>query len=120
MILISTLAHQSLVVRQDDPRLLVRSAERRAARVARGELPDPVKVTVTGVVGLPSTFSKFCTQLDMSTSPVTESPADGASWLTWAQSAGSTPSVLLTVVVQTPPRLDVPASRGVVAVTATQ
>jgi 5-amino-6-(5-phosphoribosylamino)uracil reductase len=35
-------------IRQDDPRLLVRSAERRAARVARGERPDPVKVTVTG------------------------------------------------------------------------
>jgi 5-amino-6-(5-phosphoribosylamino)uracil reductase len=35
-------------IRQDDPRLLVRSAERRAARVARGEPPHPVKVTVTG------------------------------------------------------------------------
>jgi 5-amino-6-(5-phosphoribosylamino)uracil reductase len=35
-------------IRQDDPRLLVRSAERRAARVARGEPPNPVKVTVTG------------------------------------------------------------------------
>ncbi len=35
-------------IRQDDPRLLVRSAERRAARVARGERPNPVKVTVTG------------------------------------------------------------------------
>ncbi|MFI5892343.1 RibD family protein [Actinoplanes sp. NPDC051513] len=35
-------------IRQDDPRLMVRSAERRAARVARGERPHPVKVTVTG------------------------------------------------------------------------
>jgi len=35
-------------IRQDDPRLLVRSAERRAARVARGEAPNPLKVTVTG------------------------------------------------------------------------
>jgi len=35
-------------IRQDDPRLLVRSAERRAARVARGEPPHPMKVTVTG------------------------------------------------------------------------
>ena len=35
-------------IRQDDPRLLVRSAERRAARVARGEPANPVKVTVTG------------------------------------------------------------------------
>jgi 5-amino-6-(5-phosphoribosylamino)uracil reductase len=35
-------------IRQDDPRLLVRSAERRAARQARGEPANPVKVTVTG------------------------------------------------------------------------
>ena len=35
-------------IRQDNPRLLVRSAERRRARVARGERPSPVKVTVTG------------------------------------------------------------------------
>jgi 5-amino-6-(5-phosphoribosylamino)uracil reductase len=34
-------------IRQDDPRLLVRSAARQAARVARGEPPYPVKVTVT-------------------------------------------------------------------------
>ncbi|WP_213451773.1 RibD family protein [Rhizomonospora bruguierae] len=34
-------------VRQDNPRLLVRSADRRAERVARGLLPTPVKVTVT-------------------------------------------------------------------------
>ncbi|MGD9526553.1 RibD family protein [Pseudonocardia sp.] len=39
-------------VRADDPRLLVRSAARRAERVARG-LPDtPVKVTVTRTGGL--------------------------------------------------------------------
>jgi 5-amino-6-(5-phosphoribosylamino)uracil reductase len=35
-------------IRQDDPRLLVRSPERRAERVSRGERPHPVKVTVTG------------------------------------------------------------------------
>ncbi|MGW5670091.1 RibD family protein [Micromonospora sp. NPDC003776] len=35
-------------VRRDDPRLLVRSARRRADRVARGLPPSPVKVTVTG------------------------------------------------------------------------
>ena len=34
-------------VRQDNPRLLVRSPERREARVARGLHPSPVKVTVT-------------------------------------------------------------------------
>jgi 5-amino-6-(5-phosphoribosylamino)uracil reductase len=34
-------------VRNDNPRLLVRSAERRAERVARGQCPSPIKVTVT-------------------------------------------------------------------------
>jgi riboflavin-specific deaminase-like protein len=34
-------------IRQDDPRLLVRSADRRASRAARGASPTPVKVTVT-------------------------------------------------------------------------
>jgi 5-amino-6-(5-phosphoribosylamino)uracil reductase len=34
-------------VRQDNPRLLVRSADRRAARVAGGLPPSPAKVTVT-------------------------------------------------------------------------
>jgi 5-amino-6-(5-phosphoribosylamino)uracil reductase len=35
-------------VRNDNPRLLVRAASRRAARVARGLPPSPAKVTVTG------------------------------------------------------------------------
>jgi 5-amino-6-(5-phosphoribosylamino)uracil reductase len=35
-------------IRSDDPRLLVRSADRRAARVARGQTPSPLKVTITG------------------------------------------------------------------------
>lgn len=35
-------------VRCDDPRLLVRSADRRAARVAAGRPADPTKVTITG------------------------------------------------------------------------
>jgi 5-amino-6-(5-phosphoribosylamino)uracil reductase len=35
-------------VRRDNPRLLVRSAARRAERVARGLPPSPIKVTVTG------------------------------------------------------------------------
>jgi 5-amino-6-(5-phosphoribosylamino)uracil reductase len=34
-------------VRNDNPRLLVRSAERRADRVSRGRTPSPVKVTIT-------------------------------------------------------------------------
>jgi 5-amino-6-(5-phosphoribosylamino)uracil reductase len=35
-------------VRQDDPRLLIRSESRRAQRVARGRAPDLIKVTLTG------------------------------------------------------------------------
>lgn len=35
-------------IRADDPRLVVRSHVRRAARVASGTAPNPVKVTVTG------------------------------------------------------------------------
>jgi 5-amino-6-(5-phosphoribosylamino)uracil reductase len=38
----------SNTIRQDDPRLLIRSATRQQARVARGESPHPLKVTVTG------------------------------------------------------------------------
>lgn len=37
----------AVTVRNDDPRLLVRSSERRAARVASGRAPSPLKVTVT-------------------------------------------------------------------------
>jgi 5-amino-6-(5-phosphoribosylamino)uracil reductase len=39
-------------IRADDPRLLVRSAARRAERVRRGTTPSPVKVTMTGGGGL--------------------------------------------------------------------
>jgi 5-amino-6-(5-phosphoribosylamino)uracil reductase len=39
-------------IRRDDPRLLVRSAERRAARMRRGLPEHPVKVTVTGTGAL--------------------------------------------------------------------
>ncbi len=35
-------------IRRDDPRLLIRSPARRAARIAHGLPPDPVKVTLTG------------------------------------------------------------------------
>lgn len=48
-------------IRQDNPRLLVRSEARRAARVARGEAPDPVKVTVTGRCDLAPEASFFTT-----------------------------------------------------------
>jgi 5-amino-6-(5-phosphoribosylamino)uracil reductase len=46
-------------VRQDDPRLLVRSARRRVDRVARGLPPSPVKVTVTGSGDLDPTARFF-------------------------------------------------------------
>ncbi|WP_433825057.1 RibD family protein [Actinoplanes sp. CA-015351] len=46
-------------IRQDNPRLLVRSAERRAARIARGEHPNPVKVTVTSTCHLDPQASFF-------------------------------------------------------------
>lgn len=46
-------------VRRDDPRLLVRSARRRADRVARGLPPSPVKVTVTGSGDLDPTARFF-------------------------------------------------------------
>ena len=39
-------------VRSDNPRLLVRSPARRAARAARGQPPDPVKVTLTATGNL--------------------------------------------------------------------
>src|SRR5207237_10829222 len=35
-------------IRRDNPRLLVRSAARRAGRAARGRRPSPTKVTLTG------------------------------------------------------------------------
>jgi 5-amino-6-(5-phosphoribosylamino)uracil reductase len=35
-------------IRKDNPRLLVRSQARQDARVARGTIPTPVKVTITG------------------------------------------------------------------------
>jgi 5-amino-6-(5-phosphoribosylamino)uracil reductase len=38
----------AVTVRRDNPRLLVRSAARRAERAARGLPPSPIKVTVTG------------------------------------------------------------------------
>src|SRR5262245_47495940 len=56
-------------VRQDNPRLLVRSQARRAERVARGLRPSPLKVTVTRRA-----------QLDRG--PSSSSPATATSWCT--------------------------------------
>jgi 5-amino-6-(5-phosphoribosylamino)uracil reductase len=48
-------------VRQDNPRLLVRSQARRDARVARGLRPSPVKVTVTSAARLDPCAHFFAT-----------------------------------------------------------
>jgi 5-amino-6-(5-phosphoribosylamino)uracil reductase len=48
-------------VRNDNPRLLIRSPRRRADRVARGLPPSPVKVTVTGSGKLDACAQFFCT-----------------------------------------------------------
>jgi len=50
-------------VRRDDPRLLVRDPLRRARRVARGQCPSPVKVTVTEHADL-DTGARFFTTGD--------------------------------------------------------
>jgi 5-amino-6-(5-phosphoribosylamino)uracil reductase len=46
-------------LRRDNPRLLVRSAQRRAARVAEGRDPHPIKVTLTGSGDLDPTARFF-------------------------------------------------------------
>ena len=48
-------------VRNDQPRLLVRSQARRERRVARGLRPSPIKVTVTGEGQLDASASFFVT-----------------------------------------------------------
>ena len=48
-------------VRRDNPRLLVRSADRRDERKARGQPPSPTKVTITGGAELDPTGSFFTT-----------------------------------------------------------
>jgi 5-amino-6-(5-phosphoribosylamino)uracil reductase len=48
-------------VRNDNPRLMVRSQERRDHRVARGKTPSPIKVTVTSNADLDPCASFFAT-----------------------------------------------------------
>jgi 5-amino-6-(5-phosphoribosylamino)uracil reductase len=48
-------------VRNDNPRLLVRSAARRAERMASGRSPSPIKVTVTGNARLDASARFFAT-----------------------------------------------------------
>jgi 5-amino-6-(5-phosphoribosylamino)uracil reductase len=61
-------------IRQDNPRLLVRSAERRRARVAAGRRPTPVKVTVTGRCELDAA-AQFFTEGDVDKLVYCASPA---------------------------------------------
>jgi 5-amino-6-(5-phosphoribosylamino)uracil reductase len=49
----------AVTVRTDDPRLLVRSQERRDERVARGLTPSPMKITVSGAADLDPASSFF-------------------------------------------------------------
>jgi 5-amino-6-(5-phosphoribosylamino)uracil reductase len=51
----------AVTVRTDNPRLLVRSPDRRAARRARGLGPSPMKVTVTNRVDLDAHSNFFAT-----------------------------------------------------------
>jgi 5-amino-6-(5-phosphoribosylamino)uracil reductase len=51
----------AVTVRTDNPRLLVRSPDRRAARTARGLAPSPTKVTVTNRVDLDAHSAFFTT-----------------------------------------------------------
>ncbi len=46
-------------IRNDDPRLMIRSAARRAARQARGLAADPAKITITGSGDLPPDAAFF-------------------------------------------------------------
>jgi 5-amino-6-(5-phosphoribosylamino)uracil reductase len=48
-------------IRRDDPRLVLRSAQRRAARVAAGLPPDPMKVTLTASGDLDPAAAFFTT-----------------------------------------------------------
>src|SRR4051812_15476454 len=51
----------AVTVRTDNPRLLVRSEDRRAARVARGLAPTPMKITVSGAANFDADSNFFAT-----------------------------------------------------------
>ena len=65
-------------IRRDNPRLLLRSAERRAERSARGLPPNPIRVTLTGSGDLDPS-SRFFTAGD-ATSLVYCSSAAAGRW----------------------------------------
>jgi 5-amino-6-(5-phosphoribosylamino)uracil reductase len=86
-------------IRSDNPRLLVRSAERRAARTARGEHPNPVKVTVTSSCHLDPQAAFFTTgesaKLIYCATPAVE---EAQARFTPAQTGGTPGKSLVTVV----------------------
>jgi 5-amino-6-(5-phosphoribosylamino)uracil reductase len=51
----------AVTVRTDNPRLLVRSPQRREERVARGLAPSPMKITVSGAADLDARSNFFTT-----------------------------------------------------------
>jgi len=65
-------------IRQDNPRLLVRSEARRAERISRGQSESPIKVTLTGCGNL-NPDAKFFTAGDVDKIVYAASPVVGKS-----------------------------------------
>lgn len=65
-------------IRQDNPRLLVRSETRRAERISRGQSESPIKVTLTGCGNL-NPDAKFFTAGDVDKIVYAASPVVGKS-----------------------------------------
>lgn len=77
-------------IRRDDPRLLVRSSERIADRVAAGRTPQPLKVTISGS-GLLDPAVRFFTAgagQKIVYLPSGTQPPDGLRWLATVVGAG--------------------------------
>jgi len=80
-------------IRRDNPRLVIRDPARRAARVARGLPPDPVKVTVTGSGDL-DPASRFFTVGDAPKLVYAPAPLPGVSDVATVVVADGLPAVL--------------------------
>lgn len=80
-------------IRNDDPRLMIRSAARRAARQTRGLAPDPAKITITGSGDLPSDAAFF-------------TASDAMKIIYAPTSAATTLTGLPATVVDSGPRVD--------------
>ncbi len=86
-------------IRRDDPRLVIRSAERRARRVARGVPEDPVKVTITATGDLDPAARFFTTgsaaRLVYCARPALETARARLSGVAEVIDAGDSPSPVL-------------------------